>query len=323
MNWDDIQDGDDAVTLRTRFNNFLNYVAGFISDPDPGEDQSRWEDDGNDITPKNDKDVNVPSLNVAGSLDVGGLLDANELSGANNFRVESDGKVFIDDLAEVNDVPLILGDDGRIKTLTTIDKYTVTINFTFDSTYIPVSISGQVFFSKQNFMDIVSVDGTSVSIDLPDGTYQYIGHFDKYNSISGSITVDGGAVTFNVELSPQFNIEEADVVEGRGSLRKVSGSEDNLTLRRPVAVVERDENYDLTLPNPAEVSTAEMSARKSKSGGALTLNAEGGFVLDDEHGDVLTTTTKGAWVKVKAMEVDGTMRWVIILDSGDWELDSD
>ena len=298
--WTDINNKESGSSVRDKINTAFNYLFGWIDDPPPEEDQSKWEMSGTaDIQPKEEMGVITTRLNAA-----------------SNFRVEADGKVFIDNLAEIVPLPLLVDTNGRIRTVATVDTYTLTITVTG----LHAPISGTVWITGNGFVkSSVFSDGVCVISDIPNGTYNYTILTEQYQPYFDEVTVSGNT-SITATLTSQLGQDPGDVVEGRAGERITTGSESNLTLARPVAVVERNVNYDLTLPAAGDSQTVEITARKAQEGEALTLNGEGGFVLDGVHDNVLTTTTKGAWVKVKAMDVDGTYRWVVIMDSGHWEL---
>ena len=259
--------------------------------------ESLWEAHSTDAT------LVVPKTNKG--IEVGGGL-----------KVDSDGKIFADKLKEIIPMPLIVGTDGRIRTVATVDTYTLTITVTG----LHAPISGTVWITGNGFVkSSVFSDGVCVISDIPNGTYNYTILTEQYQPYFDEVTVSGNT-SITATLTSQLGQDPGDVIEGRAGERITTGSESNLTLARPVAVVERNVNYDLTLPAAGDSQTVEITARKAQDGEALTLSGEGGFVLDGEINAVLTTTQKGAWVKVKAMDVDGTYRWVVIMDSGHWEL---
>ena len=300
--WTDINNEENGSSVRDKINTAFNYLFGWIDDPPPEEDQSKWEMSGTaDIQPKEEMGVITTRLNAA-----------------SNFRVEADGKVFIDNLAEAVTLPVLVGTDGRLRTAATVDTYTLTINITASGLHDP--ISGTVWITGNGFTQAKAFTGGECVIsDIPNGIYNYTILTEQYQPYSDEVTVSGNT-SITATLTSQLGQEPGDVIEGRAGERITTGSESTLTLARPVAVVERNENYDLTLPAAGDSQTVEITARKAQEGEALTLSGEGGFVLDGVHNNVLTTTTKGAWVKVKAMDVDGTYRWVVIMDSGHWEL---
>ncbi len=315
--WIDIDNGEGGSSVRNKINAAFQHLFGWIANPPEEEDQSKWQEQGaNDITPKDEKGVVAPTIN-AGQ----GAFSEIDVAG---FTVATDGKIFADHLKEVVPMPLLIDTDGRIRTPATIDTYTVTINFIRPSLpgsiTEPAPITGEVFFTRYGSTFIETIQSNSVSFTVENGTWHYTAHLNGFVNMSGDIVVNGAVVTVNLTVSPEFGIEPEDVTEGRDARYINTGEESNFINESPFAIVDRDNNYDLQLPNPSTNRTVERTARKAQTGGALTLNSEGGFMLNDEINNVLTTTTKGAWVRVKAMDVGGTYRWVVIMDSGDWEL---
>lgn len=302
--WTNINDGESGSSVRYKINTAFNFLFGWIDDPPPEEDQSRWEMSGTaDIQPKDEMGVIAPRLNAA-----------------SNFRVEADGKVFIDNLAEAVTLPVLVGTDGRLRTAATVDTYTLTINVTTVGIHEP--ISGSVWITGSGYTGSIPFTGGQAVIEgLPDGVYQFSILTENYLPYMGEATISGANQIIAAQLSLGFSMPD-EVVGGRKGIRINSGVASNLELSNPVAVVERSVNYELALPDADAAQTVEMSARKSTTGGALTLVANGGFLMDGESGDVLTTTVKGAWVKVKSIDIDGTDTWVVIQDSGDWQVDT-
>lgn len=313
--WTNINDGEGGESVRTKLNNAFGYLFGWIADPPPEEDQSRWEDDNGDITPKDEKGIVVSSIDA-------GEGEFGEIEAADGFKVDGDGKIFFDKLKEATSLPLLVDTDGRVRTVATVDTYSVTI--TFQRPVAPTDITGEVWLHKPGFPPISSeISSNQAGFEAENGTYSYMAFLDGFLNMRGSITVSGADVTLTLNVESEFGVDPEDTVEGRGGVYINEGSESNLDIERPTAVVDRDANYDLQLGVAASNKSAEMGARKAETGGALTLQAEGGFVMDGDTGDVLTTTTKGAWVKVKSIDVDGTYKWVVIMDSGDWTLASE
>ncbi len=367
--WDDILPGEDAVTLRQRFNDFLNSLADFANDE---SSQSRWEEDGayfirpvldkpvrvsrfeveaaldipaiegeievsRDVRITPDKDLHIDKLATGGDPDValfdqhGTLtgsreLDIDSLSVADNFRVEADGKVFIDNLAETLPVPLIVDTDGRIRTDLTIDTYTVTFIINM---LAGMDFDGEVWLSKQGWLSVETIAAnTAVFTDVADGVYHYsiISNSPAFDNMQGTVVVSGGNETISRTPTSSIGIDPVDTPMGKGSSYIKEGTSANMDIAKPVMVVEREVNFDIQLVDPAANKTAEVIARKAKDGEALTLNAEGGFVMDGETGDVLTTEAKGAWAQLKVMDVSDNStpvyKWVVVMDSGDWVLDN-
>ncbi len=269
-------------------------------DDDPHGYVSTWEDDEGLLKPRNDEGVKV----------------------ANNFRVLQDGKVFIDDLADIIPQPVVVGTDGRLRTPATVDTYTLTINMASTAGF-SAPTSGTVWIAGNGVtMAVPFTDGQCIITGLPNGTYEFSVLTEEYQVYSSDVTINGSNLTITATLTPPFGLQPGDTVEGRGGDLIGEGTASNLELAKPVAIVERGVNYTLTLPDAGDAKTVEMSARKAAAGEALTLVANGGFMMDGETGDVLTTTVKGAWVKVKSIDIDGTDTWVVIQDSGDWTIDT-
>lgn len=66
-----IQDEQDGLDVRNELNDVISALVQFANDPDPEDDQSKWEEHGaTDIKPKDSKGVHTPSIESAsGAID--------------------------------------------------------------------------------------------------------------------------------------------------------------------------------------------------------------------------------------------------------------
>ena len=178
--------------------------------------------------------------------------------------------------------------------------------------------------SVSKFLAPVGSDGHAVFEGVPQGTHDYIfmpHPIDMWETITGSVTVSMSPVTVTLTLYRLNLRSEQQAIQGVGAVYITEGSEANLEPETPTVVVATGANFDLMLPHPFVSEGAEVRARKDTAGGALTLHAEEGFILNGAEGDVITTTVAGAWVVAKVMLVSGSLKWVVVTDSGNWELD--
>jgi len=202
----------------------------------------------------------------------------------------------------------------------------------------PTPVEGSVSLSLENgvtlsrFLSVPSGHTNSRALfnDVPDGTHNYIIFTTVgYPIHTGQITVSGFDKSITVVIDPTQGgrgDDEDAVMEGRGALSVTEGVSLAVSRSQPTIIVKRDVNFTVTLPDATENKTVETMVRKAQAGGALTVSATGGIVMDDENKDVLTTTDKKAWAQLKSMDVSGTgtpdYRWVVTADSGHWTLDN-
>jgi len=286
-----------------------------------------WElnpEDNTEVQPLDDRGIKAPSIQVGGEAAVGSFI-AGE-----NVRVESDGKMYIDDLAVQGvNMPLLVDPDGRVRTALTVDTWDLTFNFTIPTSGLEAilpSLSGTLFLTGpalyiRNFSAAqnISVEGIEA------GTYSFSFSFEGYMSASGEVTVEENK-TVSVTVHPLPGVDPESPPETRKSLYTKDGTSEDFSREVPNMIVERDENYTLSLPDAIDNKDVEFTARKAKAGGALTV--AGGVLMDGEENDVLTATEKGAWAIFKSVLVwddnqsDYVRKWVVTADSGHWTLDN-
>ena len=360
INWDNIEPGDDAPTLRTRFNNFLNGVANIINSP---TNQSKWEAQGaNDIKPKDGKGVVAPEANFAngrlvindsdvryaslgappayeqvpilGIINDGGIHDKRIVRPQYGYiaRLDADNLTLSGDLKLSKlatggvPKPALIDEAGNVITeLTEVGINTITINVYSETTSLPVS-GYLTFFNLTGYSKPIQFSGTpSVFIEnLPDISttleYRIDDANGNYKTYFGTIAGVTGSVFQEVFL--EFIIgEDGDVIEGRGTTPISAGGASNADLRNPVTLIGVSVNHIQTLPDAEASVTVEFTSRKTETGGALTLLSNDGIVMDGKEGDLITTTVQGAWVVVKSVKEVERVIWHVIMDSGDWEVD--
>jgi hypothetical protein len=240
--------------------------------------------------------------------------------------------------AQITDsVTVSTGNITESKTLSAVwqpgePSYDVTFELHKPAGGSPVPLSGQVtLFTPAGSVTkfFVPVSGeiySSATFDnITNGTYDFIcmpSPVHLWESITGTVTVSGEAKTKTLTATALSGAQIGDVIAGLQGELIDAGSESNFELDRPTSVVQVASNYDKVLLDPEDTKTVEFTTRKGADGGALTLQCNVQFMMDGVLGDVLTTTTQGAWIRVKSIEVDGTWRYVVIMDSGDWILDT-
>ena len=119
------------------------------------------------------------------------------------------------------------------------------------------------------------------------------------------------------------------IVDGEGETGAISVT---LTLLSPNAICTYEGgNVTVNLPGHIGTRNAEMTVRKSSASAyAVTIANNEGVHYNHEAGDVLTSTTPGSWVRLKAVAVQAgdppfhtiEIRWIVLEEGGSWLLDS-
>jgi len=323
--WTDINNGEGGGSVRSKLNTAMQYLFGWISDPPEGEDQSKWEAQGAiDIQPKDDKGIAGPNINIADDLIV---PPSGDITISRNVTIGASGDLKLSKLATGGaPEPALIDIYGNLTTAEHLPAlHTLTINVYAEGSGVPID-GHIVFYGLTGHDGMIPFSEVITINNLPDVStsvqFQIFDEAANYQTYIGNITNILENTTINVFMLPWAGQEIGDVIEGRRGEWIDTGTASNLELSNPFAVVERDVNYTKTLPDAGDAKTVVMGARKAAAGGALTLVANGGFMMDGETGDVLTTTVKGAWIKVKSIDISGTDTWVVIQDSGDWTIDT-
>ncbi len=323
--WTDIENNENGGSVRKKLNDAMQYVFGWIASPPPGEDQSQWEAQGpNDIKPKNFKGVAGPNLNVADDFIV---PPAGDITASRAVTITGQTKMV--NLATGGDPRPVLADsEGNI--ITDLETGTNTITINVYSNVTMEAVTGFItFFGLPGYTEPIQFSGfPSVFIEnLPNVTGPVTYRVDdvqgSYYPKFGTIGPINGDHAFGVMMQSIVGAEPGDVVEARRGEVVSEGVSAQITAKNPIVVSEHSENFMLTLDDPETVKTAEFVARKSDDGEALTLFSNGLIRLNSDEGNVLTTTTEGAWVRLKSIQTDPTTyKWVVIMDSGNWEIDN-
>ena len=308
-----------------------------------------WEDAGttpDGIKPVLDKDVHVSKL-FALEIDLGSVGDLEtylgtleswwEVSGNNiitksgkgikvvdSFEVDALGDIYAHQLspgAGIAPKQLFVTETGKI---IRDGQITEVADLTFE-VQASSPVSGHIVLIDETggTHGAIIESNHAYFYNLQSGVYQYMSVIANYHNLTGSVTM-AGVNQFLPLVPQQFEWQdEGDVIEGRRGIRYAAGTAGELTLAKPTAVADLDDvNFSFSTPDAADAKTVELSARKSGTGGSLTLITNDLFNLDGATGNVLTTTVKGAWVKVKSIDIDGTDTWMVIMDSGDWIVDT-
>ncbi len=324
--WTNIDNAEGGESVRDKINAAFAYLFGWVADPPEGEDQSQWEAQGaNDIKPKDDKGVVAPNLNVADDFIV---PPAGDIVLSRNTTIAV-GDLKVTDLAATADpVPVLVDNTGKLITELPVGGInTITINIYSTVTGAPLSGYLQ-FYNLPGYGDPIQFSGLpSVFIEnLPNIAANVRFRVDEvngdYKPYFGSLGAISGSEFYEVNMESIIGIQPGDVVEGRGTVKVSEGVATSADRANPVLLVARDENHTVTLPDAELNNTVEISARKTVAGEALTLFSNEMIVLDEQEGNVLTTTVKGAWARVKSAKDGLVWKWYVVQDSGDWEVDT-
>ncbi len=320
VNWDDIQDGDNAITLRTRFNNFLNAVASFINGETPEDDQSKWEEDGDFfIRPKDDKAVKASRLEVESALDIPAVV--GDMTISRDVTIGSDKDLKITKLAQPTGgfKELYVDDQGKIITSDEVPvTHTLTIQVFVEGSGIPVDgfiqFQGLSGFSNQSilFNEVISLTVPETPTEVTFIIHDLHFNLQPYIGTISSIEDD---VSMNVYMLPLGYGGASRTME------TATGATKDITAANPIVIANPTvpDNVVFSLPEAAENTGREFTFRKAFTGYSLTVTAVTGtdkIYLNDGDGDVVTTEDNGAWIVLKS---DGS-NWYVIMDSGNWQI---
>ena len=171
------------------------------------------------------------------------------------------------------------------------------------------------------------------SFEAVGGTVDFLTVSDelKVTAHSGHTGIKPAGFNADGELVPWDMEGEEETPEGFTSfgpgLKHVTGTEHNINPVYPHIMVGKFEgtgaNVDIYLPNANTSNGLEVTVRKiSHEGNSVTVYVSGAeviptnIILNDAFESEITTTTKGAWIKLRC---DG-MQWWVTSDSGNWQL---